>query len=464
MKNNFWRVCCAALVLVMVAGTAFPAGMNLAGVGAKALMMSGAFRAISDDWSAMYWNPAGLAGQGNSVALEAKTLVPVTWCTPNSPSTTPGYDGYYVYRNGVEQSSESALYPAGAFGLTYQFNDRVTAGFSVFAPSALGATWDDFFTGPYEGYGNSEFPTENWFSDLKVIDIHPTVGWKCKFVDNLKLGLGLSIKYATVELQSPVISPSVNPSTGAPLPMPAHHFFVDGILTGSGVGFGFNVGALYDITEDWHVGLSYNGPTTITLDGEVEQTLYMPRIAGGGTTQVKPDAEADFNMPMDFGFGIAYDVNDKFTVAADLYWVNWESMDKIDIKMDGTGLDGQPAEDSELLLEWENTIRYNLGMNYVVNPEKGFEVRLGYYFDPTPIPDETLRPTITDVANKSNISIGFAYNLMENLVLEGYWEHLFSGEKTAAAYDNDGDGYFDNVPGDWKMQVDTFGFQFTYKF
>jgi long-chain fatty acid transport protein len=461
-STKMLKFCFVAVLVVIMAGNVFAGGLNLAGVGAKALGMAGAFRAVADDWSAMYWNPAGLAGQATGIHLEAKVLFPVTWVTPNGPSLNDQYDGYYLYRNGVEQTSVAAQYPAGAFAFVYQVNEKFTAGLSVYAPAALGAEWDDLFIAPFHGYREDPaYPDKDWYSDLKVIDIHPTFGYQV--AEKVAVGVGFSIRHSSITLQNPQVQ--IYPGSVSP----ANHVFIDGILEGSGWGYGFNVGVLVDITEKLHAGIVYAGEIVITHDGTVEQTLYLPGLAGGGTRHAIPDAEADLPLPAEFGFGLAYDVNEKLTVAADVHWTNWETLETIDILLDGDGLlvdpttgDPIPADDVVKEMYWENTLRYNVGMNYVASEK--LDLRLGYYFDPTPIPDKTLVATITDVADKSNISIGFGYDLSENFNLEGYWEHLVSGEKTAAASDNTGDGIYDNVPGDWKMQVDTFGFQLNYRF
>ncbi len=452
--------------LLVLPGLVFAGGYNLAGVGAKALSMAGAYRAIADDYSAMYWNPAGLAGQGNALSIEVKSLFPMVWLTPDMSSAYPGYDGY---RNGTEETTRAEAFPAGSFGLTYQINDQWTTGLSVFAPAALGARWENLFTGPPHGYNNDvDFPDDAWYSDLKVIDIHPSIGYQA--TDKLKLGLGLGLIWADVLLNSPSAIPS-----GAPLPV--EHFYAKAGLEGHGIGFGFNMGVLYDITDDFHVGFSYKGPSTIPLDGKVVQELILPTNPGivaldpsqaalfsGGSIIAEPDAEADFPLPMEAGLGFAYDLNDRFTVALDLHWTNWGAVDKIDIIMDGDGPTGEPAEDSELLLEYEDSFRFNVGASYMAVPEKGLELYLGYYFDPSPIPDASLRPTITDVADKHNISIGGSYNITDKLFFQAYWEHLFSGERDVISEDLDSDGVHDNIAGTWKMQVDTFGMTIGYRF
>jgi len=122
--------------LLLPAGAALAGGFNLAGVGAKALSMSGSFRAIADDWSAMYWNPAGLAGQGSGFTLEGKVLYPMAWVTPTTPSSVPGNGDYFLYQNGVERSSVAEGFPAGALAFQWKMNDKMTVGISAFAPSA----------------------------------------------------------------------------------------------------------------------------------------------------------------------------------------------------------------------------------------------------------------------------------------------------------------------------------------
>ena len=454
----------ALLALLLLYSTSIAGGFNLAGVGAKALSMSGSFRAIADDWSAMYWNPAGLAGQESGVWLEAKLLYPMAWATPNASPTTinPDHDVYRLYRNGIKQSSDEAAFPSGALAFQWKFNEKLTAGISAYAPSAIGLDWTEFYLGPYESYDeNPAYPDIAWSSDMKVLDVHPTVAYKV--TDKFKVGLGIALKYAMIKLQSPKLVPS-NDGTGARLPMPAQDFFVDAVLDGDGMGFSFNIGLLYDVTDNFHVGFCYTGPATIALEGTVKQTLYMPTMAGAGMVEVEPDAKADFPIPMEYGLGLAYDFNERLTIAGDLSFVNWKALDQIEIELTGDGLDGGPAENSTLDLQWKNTLRFNIGANYLLVPEKGMELRLGYYFEPTPIPVETVRPTITDVTDKHNFSIGTMLPITSKIFVDAYWEHVWSADRAVSAFDNDGDGMFDNVPGDWKMQVDTFGCQFGYRF
>ncbi|MDP8227824.1 MAG: outer membrane protein transport protein [Candidatus Electryoneaceae bacterium] len=439
-------------------------GYNLAGAGAKGLAMAGAFHAVADDWSAMYWNPAGLSGQSNAITISSKVLNPTVYLTPNVTSAYPNY------LNDVEHTTEATSYLAGAFGLTYGINEQWTAGLSIFAPSALGADWCNLYTGPPAGYGNDvPYPEQAWFSDIKVIDIHPTVAYQV--TEQLSLGLGVAIQHGSITLQSPKKQLS-----GAPAPW--HEFYIDATLEGQGWGFGYNIGAMYEINDKWKVGVAYRGPGSIPIEGTVKQTLILPTsvaiqqampdmafLFGGGCLEAEPDGEADFPIPMDLGLGIAYHPTEELTIAFDALWTQWSTADIIKIKLDGTGPTGAPAEDSELILCWEDVWKFSVGFDYLMCQDHGMTVRGGYYFDPSPIPDGSIRPSISDVADKHNISLGLAWAPpTSNFTLEGYWEHLFSETRTVESIDLNGDGEIDNLAGEWKFNVDTFGLSISYRF
>src|SRR5437016_1140920 len=48
------------LLFILVSKTVLGGGFETPGVGAKALSMGGAYVGLADDWTATFWNPAGL--------------------------------------------------------------------------------------------------------------------------------------------------------------------------------------------------------------------------------------------------------------------------------------------------------------------------------------------------------------------------------------------------------------------
>ncbi|MCI0495675.1 hypothetical protein L0Z72_11790, partial [candidate division KSB1 bacterium] len=48
------------LCVLTLSSSLFASGVSLTGVGARATALGGNFRGIANDWSAIFWNPAGL--------------------------------------------------------------------------------------------------------------------------------------------------------------------------------------------------------------------------------------------------------------------------------------------------------------------------------------------------------------------------------------------------------------------
>ena len=48
------------ILCLALTSSVFASGVALTGIGARATALGGAFRGLSNDWSSMYWNPAGM--------------------------------------------------------------------------------------------------------------------------------------------------------------------------------------------------------------------------------------------------------------------------------------------------------------------------------------------------------------------------------------------------------------------
>ena len=469
MKRSKLTVVLLAFALfALPVAQAFASGYNLGGEGDKATAMGGAFRAIADDWSAMYWNPAGLAGQKNSITFQFKALMPTT--TVNTLNA-----GMPIYLREQEYSTEAKTYPAGAFGLVYAINDKMTAGFSVFAPTAAGATWKNLVNIDPTQYslsipGLGTFPTPgtardavDWDGMMMVIDMHPTFAYKVN--EQLRVGVGISIKYADITLQTP--SP-ISDGYGS-------YYYAVGKLEGTGMGFGGNIGVMYDVNQKIHLGATFTLPTTLGISGTMTQSFYAPDLTAfagmdpsyawydGTIKTAEMDGEADFPVPMEAGFGIAYDVNEKLTVGLDISWTNWKTVDVITLKLTGTDVQGNAAEDTDLSMYHEDTIRYSLGASYQLNPK--LQLRAGYYYDPSAIPNDYFIPTIPDVNGKHVFDIGAQYMINDKMAVSGYFEYVYTAtRKITDLYTDPTSGSWENVPGLWKFSLPSFGVGFHYFF
>ena len=58
--RKFYFLLTGTATVLLSAASLFAAGVSVTGIGARATSLGGSYRAVSDDWSGMYWNPAGI--------------------------------------------------------------------------------------------------------------------------------------------------------------------------------------------------------------------------------------------------------------------------------------------------------------------------------------------------------------------------------------------------------------------
>ena len=469
----------ALLILTFTAGNVYAGGFALSGVGSKAIGMGGAFRGLADDWSAAYWNPAGLTQlEQNEFTGMLVALNPRIQYTPDIT-----YGGLDVgYRNGdLRYPNDNTTFIPDVGGF-FKFNNLqgITAGMAIFVPNGLASEWDIFNPTPNMDIRHA-YPWYDHKSDLKVIDFHPTIA-KAFMDEKLSLGVGISAQYGSIVFKKAIISPSG-------FPIPHENLLIDTEIEGNGWGYGANFGLLYKLSDKLQFGLSGRTGSTLKMEGTATQELYVlnndplrdiligSAESGGASPQEiallralfgaenlvsVPDAKADVTTPADFGFGLAFKPSDKLTITGEVAYTQWSSLDSILIELDGTDPVGRPAEDSPIMLNWDNTLRFSFGAEYWA--AKSLAIRLGYYFDPSPIPDETFTPLIPDLGDKNSINVGAALNF-EGFELAYNFEYIsFADRNITTLSDVNSDGLFDNYPGLFESSLYASHISLTYRF
>ncbi len=475
------------LVLALTTGL-MASGVALTGIGARATALGGNYRGISNDWSAMFWNPAGLTQiKGLHVGASFETIMP-----GSKYQLSQNVPAFSVYKT-EEFSNESQTFYIPAAGLVYGM-EKLTFGLSFYAPFGLGSKWDAMNTAAY----NDAYPEFDFEDDLQVININPTVA--LKLTDKLSVGLGANIVLSNILIRKPTTTPNpllFDPANAAlkagvltPMGLTAstyNHILTETKLEGDGMGFGANFGLQYKLAESFTVGLSGNWYNDIALDGKISATTYYAKasaqvfqtlsttinqmVTGGmmtaaqaqqilgvysGAKQVtynEAKGDATLPLPMTLGAGFAFTGIEKLLVSADMSWTQWSAWDVIEIDME----DGSK---SELVENWEDGIRFGLGLEYsLLEP---LTLRAGYYTEPAAIPDETLTITIPDISRRHGLNFGLTYNLGP-LNFHASYEKLLIGDRTVDKWVQAGQGY-DNMAGTYKISVNNVMLGLGYNF
>jgi len=471
MKKAIVSGCAAFLFLLPSLGLA--SGILIPGIGDKATSMGGAFRALANDWSAAWWNPAGLAYlETSEFTAQLMTIAPRPNFTP-AISLPGGYD--LGYRNGTEWNPADRIFYFPNAGGFYKIPNaaNLKAGVAVLFPYGMGSRWNLF--SPLAGYNNTvPFPKNNHEVNFVVVDVHPTIA-KELVKDKLSAGLGISIQNGDLLYHRTLFIPSSDFISGG-LGRPYDNFVMDSKTQAEGWGWGVNLGLLFKVTPQVNLAASYRTPVNIDLHGATKQTVYLPDNEGlrkadttlipylsGGLAYNKPSLDLTLKLPSEFGFGIAYFPSEKFTLTADIAWTQWSRFDQWELEYRaGSTTPLGTAIPKMVPLEWKDITSFSLGVEY--SALERLKLRAGFSNDPTPVPDQTISPMFMDTADKNRLNIGGSYAWQKYEI--GYnFEYINVKDREVTAFgDLNSDGVYDNFPGKYTSTVYGSHFYFTYRF
>jgi long-chain fatty acid transport protein len=396
-------------------------GFQLNEHGAKATGMAGAFVAQSNDGSAIYFNPAGLAFQPGTNILGGTILI--------APSTT--------YTDPAKQNTKmnsQVFFPSNLYG-THALNDAVVVGIGVYNPFGLGVEWPSDWSGKYLAVK----------ADIQSFFVNPSVGYKIN--DQLSVGVGVSYVYSSISLSNAV--PTSSDPAGS-------IFNVVGSvkLAASGTGFNFNGGVLYKPLTELSLGVSYRHSTKVNFNG----TATFSNMQGLANYFPGGDGSTTITLPSTLFAGVAYNVLPELTVEADYQGTGWSSYDKLSVTLK----DGPPHPVRGVLQtsqvyqkDWDDTYLVRIGGEYRYNE---FAFRAGYIFDKTPQPDKSLEPLLPD-ANRNDFTFGAGYKTSGNITIDVTYMVVLFNDHTVTSPVNLFAGY-----GTYKSSANLFGIDVGYSF
>jgi long-chain fatty acid transport protein len=349
------RLSLAVILAVGLTTGLFANGLNLNGTGAKSDAMGGAFIGLANDFSAAYWNPAGLAQIAKaSFSLYAADILPA---------------GTYQFDPaGVNAKSVPAHYLIPGLGFFTPLGKKFVVGLYLYAPSGAGSEWDGEDLAALTG-GDPYI----WKSKLGIFTISPSVAYKIS--DKIMVGATVDINYGMLTMDQPFDLGQYSEDL-------------------KGWAASGTLGLLVKPSEKFSVGLSYKLPFTAKLSGDV--TIPMAPLALGAHPLYPVTTDTDTGTrqaawPMWFGGGVAFKPTNKLTITIDIQYTNWKKLQEIPITFEDAnwehwfGADGTYDRVYDLL--WKNTFQYRFGAEYRLS--ESFALRGGYYIDENPGPVET---------------------------------------------------------------------------
>src|SRR5882672_405822 len=188
------------------------------------------------DGSAIFFNPAGLAGLKGGHASGGVTLINVM-------------GGFTDDIFGQNTKLNDPLLPVPQAYFSYGVTPKVGVGIGLFAPYGLETKWPTTFDGAFSGYDNV----------IKTFYVQPTVAYQV--TPWLKLGGGFDVVHGTVALhqrldlsQTPLVVGGTVLGTFGQFGIPLGTGFADADLEASKTSFGAHFGAIARVNDRLSIG------------------------------------------------------------------------------------------------------------------------------------------------------------------------------------------------------------------
>ncbi len=469
-----------SVTVVCAVSLSFASGFEATGVGSQARAMGGAFRALANDWTAAYYNPAGYAFIPDNQLGGA-------WHFYSYRNTlTPNYR-FSGYENGVYNDIENYNkdqvldYPSAGFIVRMPWWGETVVGLSAYQSFDYNLTWRLY--SPLDAYNDSVFlPNDQYRNNLDVVVFQATAAREFQ-EGKLALGLGLQLMRADLLFHNTIFrsNPLIARDPSAPeASRPNDRITQISRNNGNGWGFGINAGALYKLNPKMNLAFTARVPFEMTISGKTANQFYMPYIrtlmgdpnyalgtvknlfVAGKTIIDSADFETKLQLPASVGIGFAFMPTEKLTVTADAEWTFWQKFEGFEFlysnhhNLDGAAGDSAIARDfftadQSVNVEWTGAGKAMLGLQYKIIP--ALIAIGGASVDQTPSRDgRFMTPVLMDPGTKYSFRIGGLAHIKQ-------WDLGFAtgftcyGDQTVRTLeDQNGDNVYDNFPGLYEAQ------------
>jgi len=355
------------------------------GYGIKAKATGGVGIALPQDALAAASNPAGMAWVGNRADLGLE------WFQPDRSAEFTG--NIFPGVNGTYEGNGTSSFLIPEFGYNRVLDANWSVGIAVYGNGGMNTTYE---TNPYGGFG----ATGEAGVDLMQLFVAPTVAWKS---GNHSFGLSLNLAYQRFEANG------------------------IGFMSGFSSSPGNVSNQGYDDSTGWGVRIGWTGQVspTVTLGATYQSKTSMSKFDKYKGLFAN---QGEFDIPENYGAGIAWKASPAFTVAADVVRINYNDVAAVGNPVDclfagacALGSSNGPG------FGWQNTTVYKLGMTYELNPS--VTLRAGYVTLKQPIPaSQTFFNVLAPGVVEDHLTLGATWKMASNGELTVMYMHAFEKE------------------------------------
>lgn len=364
-------------------------------------MASAAANVKAEDPSAMFFNPATLTQLHHTMLTFGVAMLKIKLPFTNLGSTAAG--GVPVTGDGGQRIPLIFL-P----NIYYMFNYSPRLKFAI----ALSI--------PYGGFGVNHGP--GWFGRyfiedglLAIGDLQPTIAYQFTKL----VSFGASIDLQMGQFKKVQVLNFGFLTGGAPGSQTNDGSFR---FKGQSFAVGFKLGMTFDVANGTIIGLSYHSPTTHRFRGN----MFFFNVPSGGVALfpgafVNTKAKTVFNFAPVIDLGIWQQLSNRWALAADITFEQWDVMQFLKISFDN------PAQPAIFVpLRWRNIFRFALGTQFKATD--WLTLRGGAAYDPTPV-REGFRTADSPEEDLIILALGARLKVSKTFDLDVAFQHRFATDK-----------------------------------
>lgn len=391
-------------------------GVNAGNFGAGAA-------ASASDASTAYSNPAGMIMiQNQQIVLSENAIITdikfkgsETWSTNNTQVPLPLVPHTFSpTQTGTAQGGVTKFVPS--FHYVSPLNDKWAFGLSVLSPYGLVT---DYGNNSLVGYSGTD-------TELKTIDITPSLAFKA--TDKLSVGAGVDIEHLDATLNGVVGAPYNAAAAG----LQNSALNTKSLNDGSGWGYGWHAGLLYQFTPSTRVGLAYHSQVRFALNGTSklegplanQGNVLTPGVVSNNNLQT------NVTLPPSTELSAYHDLNQQWAVVGSVIYTQWGTFNDVLHVQNVQGV-SQASSISPLAPQtftvsmpnyYRNTWRVAVGANY--RPTTKWLLRAGAGYDESPVRNAYRGVRLPD-ADRYALAVGAHYQALKTLGIDVGWNHLF---------------------------------------
>jgi long-chain fatty acid transport protein len=261
------------------------------------------------------------------------------------------------------------------------------------------------FSGSYLGLGldfGSDWGGRYYATEVELITMMTSFNLGYKVNEQLSVGGGVNIVYGSLTQKMNWNNPAAIPDSRIK-------------IDDSDVGYGFNLGLLYEFSPSTRIGLTYLSEVEFEFEDAVN-TSDLVGLSGNILGGAKVDL--DMSLPQAVSFSIFHQLDETWTLLGSVGWQEWSEFGKTDLKF-GNG--GKVEDDRD----FDDTWSAGVGFHYQLSDP--WKLMAGVHYDSSPVSNSD-RTIDQPLDRQIRYAFGAQYEYSRDIIISAAYELLDAGK------------------------------------